>query len=70
MQSSLAGLTTKWNLFPHYTSEVRICNGDWTEFIPADTIPIIRSRDTVMFFMVFRMKGYKGSGVLTRDKMN
>jgi len=53
-----------------YKKPEEICEGDWTEIIPADTIPIIRSRDTVMFFMVYRMKGYKGSGTLTRDKTN
>lgn len=53
-----------------YKKPEEICEGDWTEIIPADTIPIIRSRDTVMFFMVYRMKGYQGSGVLTRDKTN
>ncbi|NLH53047.1 MAG: glycosyltransferase family 39 protein [Bacteroidales bacterium] len=50
-----------WYLVPgrDYRKPEDVCPGCWEEVIPVDTLPVLRGRDTVMYFFLYGMKGFK-----------
>ncbi len=50
-----------WYLVPgrDYRKPEEVCPSCWEEIYPADTLPVVRGRDTVMFFFLYGMKGFK-----------
>lgn len=50
-----------WYLVPgrDYRRPEEVCPGCWEDVTAADTIPIIRGNDTVVFFFLYGMKGFK-----------